>query len=85
MGESHSSESSLSSLDVTLFFEHRGNNEAKFVLHHCLKYYVKKFHYLVWKLPFFYLGLVFYFTQHTYIKVDHDELGEFVPEGFRLS
>ena len=39
----HSSESSLSSLDVTLFLEHRGNNEAKFVLHHCLKYYVKKF------------------------------------------
>ena len=25
------------------------------------------------------------FTQHTYIKVDHDELGEFVPEVFHLS
>ena len=64
MGESHSSESSLSSLDVTLFFEHRGNNEAKFVLHHCLKYYVKKFSIFGLETPVFLFGvsILFYPT-----------------------
>lgn len=71
----HSSESSLSSLDVTLFLEHRGNNEAKFVLHHCLKYFVTI------RLLFRPVATIY----NTYIKVGHDELEEFVREVFLLS